>query len=161
MSQYSSYIEQSLANKLVKLEQEMVNLKAKQIYGTQQVQTYESNTVSSNGVSVYISEYQVTLYGTDILHLRFEGDKPSKTIIAELMMSWSGSGLGEYTEAGYFKIVRVAQNIVDWYLWVDAVDGSSANWSANFKALTNDSGRLSIVEQFPFASNLWVIGSGG
>lgn len=159
MSQYQSYIEQNLTNRLVKAQQEMVSLKARQNYGTSQIKTYESNSL--NFASIQYASEGTYFYGrgTDILHLAFKGNKPNKTVIARLRMNFLNIG-NTYVTCNYFKEIRSSTpNQIEWYIWVGGVGDSSPNWSISLNALTNDEGIFYTVEQFSLLDNLWVTGS--
>lgn len=164
----SSLLEQSLEKRLVKLENELIQIKSRQRYGTSDVKAYTSNTLSVNSTSIgryYIQEApemgDFYVAGMDIYHLRFTGMRPDKTVIGVLNVSQNAP---QY--AGFFnKTYRGANpNIIEWVVcWHASNLGSNPpSFRVDFSVVANENGLLEVAETWSLKSNYaWVSGGGG
>lgn len=162
MGKLKSFEELNLERRLNKVSEELIQLKTKQRYGMNQVQSYQSNSVhadcvvfktdTSSGTTVYSS-------GIDILKLRFTGDKPSKTVVAKLNIQINGDGQ-TYVAPTFQKDLRGASsNVMEWVVYVGGVGQVNPSWSVDFSVLSNENGLLSIAESHSIRDNYpWIVG---
>lgn len=162
MGQYKSYQDTHLANRVHRAQQQLMQIKAIQKYGMNQVQAYQSNSFTY-GCVVYshMSEWGYESYGsgTDIYHLRFTGDKPTKTVIGRLKFDLNSDG-HTYNDVNYIKEIRGATpNITEWWVFVNGSGETSPSWSVTISAITNEKGKLEVVESYSILDNYqWITG---
>ena len=164
MSQYTSVRNNYLDKKVIDLENELIQLKATQNYGMNDVQIFQSNTVTENSVNVkVISDVGGTVYGTgtNILKLRFVGDKPSKTGVGSLQIKPSYSGV--FSDFGYLKKYRGDKpNVLEWIVcpYIYSENGYRS-FSVSYSVSSNDKGTLSVVSSYSILQYFdWISGSG-
>lgn len=158
MGQYKSYKNLSLEKKLTKLETEINSLKVKQLYGMQQVGSFTSNILKVN------SAYSDTGWGgalnsTNILHLRFTGNKPKKTVVCRLVIDYHGA-----TNLWVLDTTYVHQCPGDkpneWDIWCYIYTMSDYNndFYVNLSVQSNEIGTLKIADEYSRAGNPWIVG---
>ena len=162
MGKLRSFEELNLERRLNKISEDLIQLKTRQRYGMNQVQSFQSNSVhancvvfkedSSSGTTIYSS-------GIDILRLKFIGNKPEKTVVGKLNIQINGDGQ-TYVAPTFQKDLRGASpNILEWIVYVGGVGQSNPSWSVDFSVLSNENGLLSIAESHSIKDNYpWIVG---
>lgn len=172
MSQVKSYEEQYLTKRLVRIHDDLLSLKARQRYGTNAVQTYESNslTVNSRLFSMTTPDGQLsgTGSGTNIYLLRFTGDKPSKTVAGilnyQINETQSGTMPIKNLPFTYLKARRGSRpNVLEWlveeYGGNDLFQSTYSIFNVVFTVTTNEHGILEIANEYDMATYYgWILG---
>lgn len=171
MGQYKSFNENHIESKIASLEDEVIRLKAKQIYGMNDVEVFTSNEQTQTGhtftMKTYDEQHTGTGYATNILKIRFVGNKPSKTVVGILKWKWQIISQGEQpADVAFIKNYRGSSpNVLEWL--VCAYGGANfpdfpasfSTFNVTFTALTNEVGVLSIVESYDIGSYYhWILG---
>lgn len=166
MSRLQSYNENNLVNKISSLEQELIQMKAKQIYGMDSAQVYTSNEVSRASHTFTMIQGSSTFVGsaTNILRVRFTGNKPSKIVVGKLNYTLDVTTAGDYCGMRYLKQYRGSSpNVLEWLLCAsggnNALGGTYSVFNLKLSAITNEIGVLSIVEGYAIDNYYdWVFG---
>ena len=169
MSQLQSYEEQFAANKIATLEQELIKFKAKQPYGMNDVQVFTSNSFTESShtfpAETYDHQFHFTASATNILRIRFTGNKPSKTVIGLLKYSIQETSHGTLPAMmAYIKGYRgSAPNVIEWIVCANGgnngFDMQYTTFNITFSAITNEIGKLSIEGTWDIGTYYqWVLG---
>lgn len=165
MSRIRSYEEQYLNNRLVRIHDDLLSLKSRQRYGTNEVQTYQSNSITVNSrtfsMTTYDGQFSGTGSGTNIYLLRFTGDKPSKTVAGilnyEIRVTQAGSTPITTLPFTYLKMRRGTKpNVLEWlveeYGGNDMFGMTYAIFDVVFTVSTNEHGILEIANEYDMAT---------
>lgn len=168
MSQVQSYNETYLANKVASIEQDVIQLKARQIYGMNDVQVFTSNELKQGSHTFtqqsYDHQYTWTASATNVLKVRFVGNKPSKTVVGILRYAFEITSQGDFYDVPFLKAYRGANpNVLEWLVCAyggnDAFGSSYTTFNLKLTALTNEVGVLSIVDSYDIGTYYgWVLG---
>lgn len=172
MGQFRSFEENRLDNKIAQLEDEVIQLKARQVYGMNDVEVFTSNELTQTGhtftMQTYDHQFTGTGYGTNVLKIRFTGNKPDKTVVGILKWKWNVISLGEQPpDVAFIKSYRGSSpNIIEWLVFAyggayfpDIGGGTYSTFNITFTSLTNEVGVLSVVDSYDIGSYYqWVIG---
>lgn len=172
MGQAKSFNENRVENKIARLEDEVIQLKAKQIYGMNDVEVFTSNEQTQTGhtftMKTYDEQYTGTGYATNILKIRFVGNKPSKTVVGILKWKWQIISQGDQSaDVAFIKSYRGnSPNVLEWLVcaygganFPDISPMSYTTFNITFTALTNEVGVLSIVDSYDIGSYYhWIFG---
>lgn len=168
MSQFNSIQNENLSRKVANLERDLIELKTKQIYGMNDLRTFISNTVTESS-HTYTQRtpdgsFTFTASGTNILKLRFVGNKPRKTVVGLLKYSWNIHQQGTSYDIRYIKSYRGSSpNVLEFLVFAD---GGNDAWGAtyttfdiNFSVISNDVGTLQRVDSYDIGTYYqWVMG---
>lgn len=170
MSTFSSYENQFLDKKIVNLNEELIKLKTPQRYGMKDIQVFESNTVNVSSHTFPMTspggQYSFTGSATNILRLRFTGNKPDKTVIGWLNVAItvkSGPAY-DYGLIPYFKQYRGSKPNELEFLTVlyggnDFLGHSYTVFDGALTVLSNEQGELSIIETYDIGQYYrWMFG---
>lgn len=173
MSKLQSHEEKFVENKIARLEQELIQLKAKQPFGMNNVQLFTSNAIKESSHTYSYKDdytgYTGIASSTDILKIRFTGNKPSKTVIGMLNWKFDVSSMGsEAPQIRYLHSWRGDKpNILEWLVFAwggwDVTDPIGTFYKTifdvTFTATTNEIGKLSIEQRYDASSYaMWMLG---
>lgn len=158
MGQYNSYKNSLLGNKLVRLESEIKSLKTKQLYGMQQVGSFTSNVLTINSAWSE-SGYGTYQNATNILHLLFTGNKPTKTVVCRLVIDYHGSNNLWVLNTNYIHQCP-GDKPNEWDIWCYIYTMASTNndFYVNLSVQSNEMGVLKIADEYARSDNPWIAG---